>query len=340
MKKKHIIIVIIAAVFAVLTVVYLAGPRVPVTELNTELPVVPVSIDSIESYVQGKDAGLPVKPGNEGMVLWGDSATIATEYVLLYLHGFSASHFEGEPIIHDFVKEFGVNAYLPRLAAHGLDVAEPLLDMTPVNLYNSAKEALVVAHKLGQKVIVMGTSTGCTLALMLAADFPQMVDGLILYSPNIRIKNKMAPLLTGPWGLQITRLVHGGNYCVSDDPADSEDCKYWNCRYRVEAQVYLQQLLDMRMNREEFAKVRQPVFLGFYYKDRKHQDQTIEVKAALQMFDELGTPDDRKVKLAFPEAGVHVIACGLSSKAIPEVREQTFEFARQVLGLSPRSATE
>lgn len=64
----------------------------------------------------------------------------------------------------------------------------------------------------------------------------------------------MAPLLSGPWGLQISRAVHGGKYAVSDDPADSEDCKYWYCKYRLEAQVYLQQLLDMRMNRREFEK--------------------------------------------------------------------------------------
>lgn len=319
-------------VIVLLVVLYYAGPRLPRIPLNTELPDISVSLDSLEAYVRGKDAEFPVKPGNEGEIVWADTVGKTTPYVLLYLHGFSASRYEGFPITHDFIKEFGVNAYLPRLAAHGLDVPEPLLDMTPVNLYNSAKEALVIAHKLGQKVVIMATSTGCTLALMLAADYPRLVDGLILYSPNIQIKNNFAPLLSGPWGLQIARLFHGGKYYISSDAPDSEDCKYWYCRYRVEAQVYLQQLLDMRMNRKEFARVHQPVFLGYYYKDEKHQDQTIEVKAALRMFDELGTPANRKMKVAFPDAGVHVIACGLSSKAIPEVRQKTFEFARQMLG--------
>lgn len=320
-------------VIVLLVVLYYAGPRLPRIPLNTGLPDISVPPDSLEAYVRGKDAELPVKPGNEGEIVWADTVGKTTPYVLLYLHGFSASRYEGFPITHDFIKEFGVNAYLPRLAAHGLDVPEPLLDMTPVNLYNSAKEALVIAHKLGQKVVIMATSTGCTLALMLAADYPRLVDGLILYSPNIQIKNNFAPLLSGPWGLQIARLFHGGKYYISSDAPDSEDCKYWYCRYRVEAQVYLQQLLDMRMNRKEFARVHQPVFLGYYYKDEKHQDQTIEVKAALRMFDELGTPANRKMKVAFPDAGVHVIACGLSSKAIPEVRQKTFEFARQMLGL-------
>lgn len=330
MKKRYVIPL---GVVGLLLVMYLAGPRLERTELNLELPIVDVGIEGIEDYVGQREKALPVKPGNESVVVWADSVAQPTEYVLLYLHGFTASRYEGYPVTHDFVKKFGVNAYLPRLAGHGLLVDEPLLDMTPANLYESAKEALVIAHKLGRKVVVMGTSTGCTLALMLAADFPELVDGLILYSPNIRIKNAAAPLLSGPWGLQLSRAVHGGMYAVSDDPADSEDCKYWYCRYRVEAQVYLQQLLDMRMKCPEFAKVKQPLFLGYYFKDEEHQDGTVEVKAALRMFEEVGTPDSRKVKMAFADAGAHVIACELTSGAVEEVRSATFDFAEKVLGM-------
>lgn len=323
---------VLLVIIAVLAVVYGVGPRMPRAGLmDSALPSISVGVDGIERYVREKEAGCPVKTDNESRILWGDSVQRRTEYVLLYLHGFSASCQEGFPVTRDFVRKFRVNAYLPRLAGHGLNVSEPLIDMTPENLYRSAKEALTVARKLGRKVIIMGTSTGCTLALMLAADYPRLVDALILYSPNIRIKNPLAPLLTGPWGLQIARLVQGGKYAVSGDAADSENCKYWYCRYRVEAQVYLQQLLEMRMNAGEFRKVCQPVFLGYYYRDACHQDRTVDIKAALRMFDELGTLAEEKVKAAFPEAGTHVIACGLSSKAVAEVRSATFEFARKIL---------
>ncbi len=328
MKKVYVVPLL---VLVILAVVYLLGPRLKRTELNADLPVVGAGIDGLEEYVRQQEALWPVKPGNESLILWGDSVGCPTDYVLLYLHGFLACRYEGYPLTHDFVKEFKMNAYLPRLADHGLLVDEPLLNMTPERLYRSAQEALVIAHKLGRKVVIMGTSTGCTLGLMLAADYPQLVDGLILYSPNIRIKNPLAFLLSGPWGLQISRAVHGGKYSVSDDFANSGECKYWYCRYRVEAQVYLQQLLDMRMKRSEFQKVHQPVFLGYYYKDDDHQDQTIEVKAALKMFDELGTPAGEKVKVAFPEAGTHVIACELMSKSVAEVRKETFDFARRIL---------
>ncbi|MDL2252396.1 hypothetical protein LJC12_06085, partial [Odoribacter sp. OttesenSCG-928-J03] len=168
-------------------------------------------------------------------------------------------------------------------------------------------------------------------------DFPDKVDGLILYSPNIRIKNKLAPLLSASWGLQIARLNFGGKYRYTKDSEDSKMCQYWNCKYRLESTVYLQQLLDSRMYKEEFSKVHTPVFLGYYYKDKKHQDQTVDVGAALEMFDALSTPDSLKMKRAFPDAGAHVIASELTSESVKEVEEATFDFAEKVLKMKPKN---
>lgn len=323
---------IIGAVLVVLFCAYILGPRFPKPVLRGEIPEIPVDVGLVADYVTEKESGFPIKPGNESLVLWGDSVGRKTEYVLLYLHGFSASRYEAYPVTHDFVRRYKVNAYLPRLAEHGLQGEDALLHMTPDALYASALEAFAVAHKLGEKVILMGTSTGGTLSLMLAADFPGKVDALILYSPNIRIKEKTAPLLSGPWGLQIARAAFGGKYRKTKDRADI--CRYWDCRYRLEATVYLQQLLDARMHAEEFAKVKVPVFMGYYYKDKQHQDQTVDVNAALWMFDFLGTPDTLKVKRAFPDAGAHVIGCELTSGAVAEVEEATFEFVEKIIGLA------
>lgn len=319
------------SILLLLVVVWLAGPRFPEPVLNTDFPRIEIAADRIVNYIEEQEAAYAVKPDNQSLVLWGDGVGKKTEYVLLYLHGFSASRYEAYPVTHDFVREFHVNAYLPRLAEHGLQGDDALLNMTPERLYASAREALAIAHNLGNKVVIMGTSTGCTLALMLAADFPAKVEGLILYSPNIRIDNLFAPLLSGPWGLQIARLAYGGKYRQSEDAPDSKICQYWNCSYRLEATVYLQQLLDARMTEAEFAKVQAPVFLGYYYKDKKHQDPTIDVKAALWMYDALGTPEDRKVKIAFPNAGAHVIACELTSGSFREVEEETFTFFREMI---------
>ncbi len=330
----------ILSLVVVLGIVYFSGPTFPKPVLTNQLPPIQIQTSELETYLQVKESALKLKPDNESRIFWAnDSLKNKTSYCLLYLHGFSASWYEGNPVHIDFARRYGMNLYIPLLASHGIDTTDPLMDMTPDRLYESAKEALVLAQSLGEKVIVMGTSTGGTLMLKLAAEFPGLIDGLILLSPNIAINNPAAFLLSKPWGLQIGRLVSKGNYRVVNTDFASEACQYWNCSYRIEAIVYLQQLVDVTMTKETFSKVQMPVFLGYYYKDQEHQDQTVRVDAMLKMFDQLGTPENLKQKVAFPEAGDHVIGGKTYSKSIPEVEKASYAFAEEKLGLIPILST-
>ena len=327
---------IISIVILVGLVAFLLGPKPPEPQLSKDLPSLSTNLASIASFVERKQAGVHVKPDNESRIFWAsDSLRQRTEYCVLYLHGFSASWYEGYPAHVTFAREFGFNLYAPRLYDHGLVSDDALLNMTPDNLWESAKEALMVARSLGKKVIIMSTSTGGTLGLKLAADFPEYVDALILYSPNIRINNSSAFVLTKPWGLQIARKITGSKYRTSNEDAESEDCKYWNCKYRLEALVYLQQLVEATMKKETYEKVTVPVFLGYYYKDEAHQDETVRVDAMLKMFNQLGTVSGEKVKVAFPEAGQHVIACEMTSGAVDAVIAETIDFGINILELTP-----
>ena len=142
-------------------------------------------------------------------------------------------------------------------------------------------------------------------------------------------------MLSKPWGLQIGRKVTGGKYRITDEDFESKGCQYWNCKYRLEAVVYLQQLVEATMIEETFQNVTAPVFLGYYYKDEENQDKTVKVNAMLGMFDQLGTIADKKIKKAFPDAGEHVIACELTSGCLDEVVNETIHFGENVLGLKP-----
>ncbi|WP_346857249.1 alpha/beta hydrolase [uncultured Draconibacterium sp.] len=329
--KRFLGIVILLAILA-----YVLGPKPPKPELNKDLPSLSASIGNVENFIQKKEASFSIKPDNESRIFWAkDSVKERTNYCVLYLHGFSASWYEGYPAHVNFAKKFGCNLYIPRLHDHGLITEDALIDMTPDKLWESAKEALMVARTLGKKVIIMSTSTGGTLALKLAADFPEYVDGLIMYSPNIRINNSTAFVLSKPWGLQIGRKVMGSKYRITDEDFESKGCQYWNCKYRMEAVVYLQQLVEATMKKDTYKNVTAPVFLGYYYKDETNQDQTVRVDAMLKMFDELGTVQAEKVKQAFPEAGDHVIACELTSGCVDEVIAATEKFGENILGLEP-----
>lgn len=317
-------------------VIYMFGPKPEKPKLSKDLPSISASIGNVENYVRANDEGLLLKPDNESRIFWSDKTKKGrTNYSVLYLHGFSASWYEGYPAHVKFAEKFGCNLYIPRLASHGIVSEDALIDMTPDRLWESAKEALIVARSLGKKVIVMGTSTGGTLALKLAADFPEYVDALILYSPNIRINNGSAFLLSKPWGLQLGRKSVGGKYRITNEDFASKDCQYWNCKYRMEATVYLQQLVEATMKKETFKNVTAPVFVGYYYKDKNNQDDIVKVSAIEKMYNQLGTISGKKKKVAFPEAGNHVIACELTSGAVDQVIAATQKFGTEVLKLKP-----
>jgi esterase/lipase len=328
----------ILILISILAIAYLSGPKFPKPELNGNLPPIHLQTNEVESFIKSKEAKLKIKPDNESRIIWAnDSLKNKTSYCLLYLHGFSASWYEGNPMHIDFAHQYGMNLYVPLLASHGIDATEALIDMTPDRLYESAKEALVVAQSLGEKVILMSTSTGGTLSLKLAAEFPDLMEALILLSPNVAINNPAAFLLSKPWGLQIARNVYKGNYRITNTDFASEDCRYWNCKYRLEAVVYLQQLVESTMKKEIFSKVNKPVFLGYYYKNEENQDKVVKVDAMLKMFDELGTPENMKQKVAFPEAGDHPIGSKLFSKSWQDVERASFTFAEEKLGILPIS---
>ncbi|QZE14539.1 alpha/beta hydrolase [Halosquirtibacter laminarini] len=322
MKKIKVLIVCI--IF--LIVGYFVGPKMEQYDLSLELPNVDKSGKELEEWIQQRESKVNIKDDNEARIIWNNPNTKeATDYVLLYLHGFSASWYEGAPINMNIANDMKANAFFARLHDHGLVEDNPLLDMKPNLLYDSAKEALMIAHQLGKKVIIMSTSTGGTLSLKLAADFPELVDGLILYSPNIVIKQAEARLLSKPWGLDIAKMAMGGNFRTFHDTG--KIAQYWYQKYRVEGMVYLQQLLDQTMNKETFSKVTCPTFVGAYYKDEKHEDNTVSVKAIKEMIPLLGS--EKKELILFPNADTHVIANGLQSHSWVRVEKMTLKFIQE-----------
>lgn len=329
---KRILIVII-----LLVIVYLMGPHPSAPSYETKMPVVP-AIDSLVDYIAHKEAQHKLRTNNQARIVWAnDSARQKTDYAIVYLHGFSASQEEGNPVHRNIAKTFGCNLYLSRLAEHGIDTTEQLMNLTADLYWESVKEALAIGKKLGDKVILMGTSTGATQALQLAATYPGDVAGLVLYSPNIAINDPNAWLLNNPWGLQIARLVLQSKY-NTPKPDDTRPIykQYWNNPYRLEATVALEEMLETTMTESTFKKIRQPVLMLYYYKDDAHQDMVVKVSAMKKMYAALSTDAKLKRSVALPGAGDHVLASPIRSHDVLSVEKETKGFLQEVMRLKPR----
>lgn len=324
----------VLVILAFLAIVYLLGPNPSTPVYSTAMPAVPAAPGALVNYIAQQEAGHKIKPDNEARIVWAnDSLKSKTEYALVYLHGFTASQGEGDPVHRDLAKKFGCNLYLSRLAEHGIDTTEPMVNLTADNYWETAKQALAIGKQIGNKVILVGTSTGGTLALKLAAEYPD-VYALILMSPNIAINDPTAWILNNPWGLQIARLVTGSKYLDSKDTREAYR-KYWTYHYRIEAVVNLEELLETSMNKETFAKVKQPTLALYYYKDTVHQDSTVKVSAIKEMFGQLGTPADKKREVAMPNVGDHVMGSWVRSHDLPGVERETEKFMTEILGIKP-----
>jgi pimeloyl-ACP methyl ester carboxylesterase len=315
----------------ILVAVYFVGPQPDEPVFSKTMPDVPAEPTALEQYIQSNESKHVLKPDNEARIVWADSSREKTEYAVVYLHGFSASQREGDPVHRRFAKEFNCNLYLSRLSDHGIDTTDALLNFTADRIWNTAKEALAIGEAIGDKVILVSTSTGGTVALMLAAEYPDRVHALINLSPNIAINNPAAFLLNDPWGLYIARGVMGGKYRVSE-PVQPH-VNYWNFKYRLESAVELQELLETSMTNETFKKITQPSLTLYYYKDNANQDPEVKVSAMIDMHQHLGTPDSLKVEKAIPTAEAHVIGGSLKSKDVESVYREMKKFAVEKLQL-------
>jgi len=310
-----------------LFIVYSVGPRPSKPDFTIHEINLPSTLTELETNIAHAEKSVRgIKPDNQARIIWADSSKKEkTKIAFLYLHGFSASQAEGDPVHKDLAKKYNANLYLSRLAEHGIDKKDSsMIGLKAGDYEASAENALSITKKLGDEVIVIGTSAGGALTLYLASRHPE-IKAIVLYSPCVKLFDKTAVILDKPWGLQIARLVSGGPSKKFESESNPHS-NYWQLNYRIEALVALQNLVTNTMKPEVFSKVKCPVFLGYYFKNEKEQDNTVSIPAMLKMFDELGTSTELKQKMAFPGAGAHVLASYIRSKDWQGVERETEMF--------------
>ena len=128
-----------------------------------EVLVLPDDLDAwLQQTEQQASDRFGLVPGTEKRITWfGEHRQ--TPYSVLYLHGFSATRQETAPLAEIVATRLGANLYETRLTGHGRE-REPLTGVRAEDWLQDAVEALTIAASLGERVIVIGTSTGATLA--------------------------------------------------------------------------------------------------------------------------------------------------------------------------------
>src|SRR5688572_25988564 len=161
-------------VIVLLAFIYFIGPKPPEPDFSTlTIHTNAQDLKALEDSIIAAETSLPLKQDNEARIIWA-SAYSKTSYSIVYLHGNAASQEEGDPIHEALAHRYGANLFLARLSGHGLQTNEPMLTIDAGSWMQSALDALVIGNQIGEKVILLSTSTGSTLALYLAAQYPDL----------------------------------------------------------------------------------------------------------------------------------------------------------------------
>lgn len=224
----------VAAALALLAGIWFAGPRVAV-ETTIRFDPALIGVDAA-AYLQEREARVPgIRDGLAKEIVWADPQTRQrTPLALVYVHGFSASRGESRPVPGDVAERLGANLFFTRLTGHGRDGAA-MAEATVNDWLNDVAEAVAIGERIGEKVVVMATSTGAGLATVAAAhpEFEGRIEGLVLISPNYRLQARGAFLLTAPWGGMLANRLLDPERGFA--PRNEAHARYWTTRYPTSA---------------------------------------------------------------------------------------------------------
>jgi alpha-beta hydrolase superfamily lysophospholipase len=255
---------------ALLALVVLAGglwlgfaPRP--ADLSAPVPAdLPADLDA---HLAAANAAVPdLRPGAEERIVWAGAAGARTPLAVVYLHGYSAGPEEIRPVPDEVAGALGANLLFIRLAGHGRPGAA-MAEARAEHWVADTARAMALARRLGERVVIIGTSTGGTLAALAAVD-PALSEGLAgvaLISPNFAINSPAAAILDLPLAEHWGPLVAGATRSFT--PANAGQAAHWTTEYPTAALFPLAALLRATRG-VDFAAARTPALFVYARADR------------------------------------------------------------------------
>lgn len=271
---------VLAVGLALIAIVGLLGPQVD-TNISLDDLTLP---DNLDLYLSESESRFDdITEGTEKKIIWAGSPGERTALSIVSFHGFSATRQELSPLADTVAKSLNANLFYTRLAGHGRG-GPGMVDGSVNRWANDANEALQIGHRLGDKVILIGTSTGSTLATWLALQPTNSELGaMILLSPNFYSADSDMRMLLWPWGKQIADTLIGKvRHWESKNPLHE---KYWANDYATSSLLPMMGLVKT-VNDSDIEKINIPTLVIYSSKDK-----TISVPPIRETFARLGSEE-------------------------------------------------
>lgn len=319
-------------VLAIGTLALLSGPLFPFRPAASDTAAAVAAGPDLDRYLLEREAQhAGVRPDLAKTIFWNDPATHRpTPIAIAYLHGFSASRRDISPVVETLAANLGANAFLTRLTAHGLTSPAEFATVTPQDWLDDAREALAIGKRLGDRVILIGISTGALLATIAALeDDSQRIAALVLLSPNFGVRDWRAKFVSGPPGPFVAQMFIGTEYTFQPD--SSGHAAFWTSRYPAHGIVALMDLVNFA-RALSLRRLNVPTLIIY-----THNDTVVDISAIIQRFDEL--PNPHKLIVDLPQATRHELTGdALAPQTVQPTLTQIMDFL-STIGIPPTRST-
>ena len=246
-----------------------------------------------------------------------------TEWAVVVLHGFSATRQETAPLGELVATELGANLFEARLSGHG-HAQHPMAGVRAEHWLADTAQALKKGADLGDKIVVIGTSTGATLAAaMLDQPVADAVDTVVMISPNFAPHGAGARWLTGPAGPILGWLFEGPTRCW--EPHNELQARFWSTCYPTTTLVEVMRLVDFVGGRLP-ERIRQRL-LVFY----SRKDDVVSPEAISAAYATVNAPAKALVDVTASSDPSHHVLAGdiMSPGTTADLAAQIVEFIRR-----------
>lgn len=186
--------------------------------------------NGVDPWLAASEQAVPnLRLGAEKRVIWAEAPETRVEWAVVYVHGFSAASEEIRPVPDIVARGLGANLFFTRLRGHGRDGAA-MAEASVKGWMEDMAEALAIGHQIGRRVLVMGCSTGATLAtLALHETMGAEVAGTVLVSPNFKLADPKTALITWPGARWWVPWLAGRE--IGFAPRSEAHGRLWTSRY-------------------------------------------------------------------------------------------------------------
>jgi alpha-beta hydrolase superfamily lysophospholipase len=192
------------------------------------------------------------------------------------------------------------NLFYARFDGHAAD--EEALGRTTTRAWvNDVVEAVAIGERIGERVIIMATSTGAALATWALGEpaLARRVAAVVMLSPNYKLQSRGGWLLASPFARQIIRLALGRTRVI--EPRNDLHARFWTIRYPTDALLPLTGAMQLA-NRTKFEEINVPALFAY-----SPDDDLVDPRRTLQIAGRWGAPNTLVTVPATPLSS-HVLA--------------------------------